>query len=469
MSRLLVASLRLHASSVRNIRSRAAIFVFTAMVIPTLAAQSRDPYPTAVTDRLIRSKKPMSPKPRGLVFNDPDFGSLMIRVTDEHTDFIHPWGSFSTDGTGQQNEWNADTSKFWVGAQGGRYFVFGFDPSTMAVTSLPEAKTGEGFLVPLNGPTFSNVDPDLIYGTINRDPLTIRSYRMSTGLYHKVIDTRVCDLQPPLAPTAVSDYDISPSYNDGRISISEGSTQFDKHMFIVVYDKKLGCRWYNTQTGQIGGQWGQTGTAVGPEISYLIHHAYLSRSGRYVRIMGGWGFFIWDLATLNVAPCQHGSGLKCFGYGVAGYNSFVNGPAVVEDMQILKRPLSNLRNFKDIFWPMPLPHNWELIQHFSWTNVNSTDSTPICGSTYNYEGEEDITEAFEGEIFCAETDGLASTIWRFAHNRATWQAPYYNTLPLGSVSKDGRFYLFQSGWDRQLKTDGAGLPRSDAFIVKLAP
>jgi hypothetical protein len=448
---------------------KALVCLLATTLLPMIRAQSREPYPNAVTDRRIHGKTPMPPPSKGLVFNDPDFGSEMVRVTDESSDSIHSRGSFLTDGTGQENEWNADTSKFWVGGEGGRVFVFGFDPSTMSVTSLPQAEPGQGFLVPLNGPAFSNVDPDLIYGTTNATPLSITSYRFSTGLRYEVIDTTRCGMQPPLTSAAVSDRDVSPSSDDSRISISEGGTQFGNHMFVVIYDKKLGCRWYNTQTGHIGGQWGPAGTAIGPVASYLIRHAYLSRSGKYMRIMGGGGFFVWDVATLNVTSCLHDSGLDCFGYGVAGYNSFVNGAAVVEDMQIVKRPLGNLAKFQNLLWPMPLPHYWGIVQHFSWTNVNSTDSTPICGSTYNYEGDEDISEPFEGEIFCAETDGAASTIWRFAHNRATWQAPYYNTQPLGSVSRNGHFYIFSSGWDRQVGTESSGQPRSDAWIVRLAP
>jgi hypothetical protein len=73
-----------------------------------------------------------------------------------------------------------------------------------------------------------------------------------------------------------------------------------------------------------------------------------------------------------------------------------------------------------------------------------------------------ITQPYEGEIFCVETDGLALTIWRFAHNRATYIRPFFQTQPLGSVSRDG---AFTSDWDEQLGPNGT--PRSDVFIVKL--
>jgi hypothetical protein len=92
---------------------------------------------------------------------------------------------------------------------------------------------------------------------------------------------------------------------------------------------------------------------------------------------------------------------------------------------------------------------------------------PVCGTTYSYDGDMDINQPFAGEIFCIETDGLASTVWRFAHNRATYISPFFNTQPLGSVSPDGKFFLFTSDWDSQLGIGTDGIPRSDVFIVKL--
>jgi hypothetical protein len=78
-----------------------------------------------------------------------------------------------------------------------------------------------------------------------------------------------------------------------------------------------------------------------------------------------------------------------------------------------------------------------------------------------------IDQPWAGEIFCVETDGRASTVWRFAHNRATYVEPYFHTQPLGGVSRDGRFFLFTSDWDAQLGIGTDGQPLSDVFIVKL--
>jgi hypothetical protein len=432
-----------------------------------VSAQSSGYYPNAVTDRLIHPETPMLPPSRNVLFTDPDFLSTMVRATDATTNYQLPGTYLRSDASGKENEWSADTKKFYVLGAGGQVFAFGFDPATMAISSLPNAAAGEGLRLPMRPGTFSFVDPDLIYATSDPDVLTINSYRFSTGVLTPVIDTRTCGLQPPLGSTALSDDDVNLSLDDSRMSISEGGKESGSHMFVVVYDQTAGCRWYNTQTGQIGGQWGATGTAS-VTTPYYIDHAYISRNGKYVLIYEyGFGFYVWDLATLNLTSCAIGSGMECAGYGAIGYNSYVSGPGILDDMQLAKRPFGNLSQITQLFYPEPSPGNWGQNQHFSWSDVKANLSTPVCGSNYNYEGDTTIDQPYAGEIFCAETDGLASTVWRFAHNRATYIDPYFQTQPLGNVSLDGRFMLFTSDWDAQLGTGTDGTPRSDVFIVKL--
>jgi hypothetical protein len=179
------------------------------------------------------------------------------------------------------------------------------------------------------------------------------------------------------------------------------------------------------------------------------------------------GFAVWGVSTLKVSLCAIGSGRGCEGYRGIGYNAMVNGPATLDDMQTAKRPLANLAKIAQLYYPFPRPSNWDQEQHFTWSNVNTTDSTPVCGSTYNYEGDKEIKQPFAGEIFCIRTDGVASTVWRFAHNRATYIYSYFQTQPVGSVSRDGRFLIFTSNWHGQLGLASDGTPDSAAFIVKL--
>src|SRR5262249_19702439 len=154
------------------------------------------------------------------------------------------------------------------------------------------------------------VNPDVVFGTTSKAPLTITEYRFSTNTSTPVIDTTTCDTHPALksAPGVVSDDDLTASANDTRFSISESGPRGGAHMFIVVYDKPSGCRWYNTETGEVGGQWGPAGNASTSD-RYPIRHSYLSKNGRYVRILVDFvGFYVWDVATLTVTPCySHGS------------------------------------------------------------------------------------------------------------------------------------------------------------------
>jgi hypothetical protein len=412
----------------------------------------------------------MAPPLVNAPFRDPDFGSPMVRATDETTNFKIPGSYLRNEASGQGNIWSSDTSKFYVIGQGGYEFAFHFNPSTMKISSLPGASPGKGLVLPLRtGSSFSFTDPDLIYGTRPNAPLTITSYRFSTAVSTPVIDTSTCGTQPSLVPgpNVVGDDDVSLSKDDNRLAISEGGPQQGQHIFVTVYDKKLGCRWYNTQTGQIGGQWGASGSAT-VSTSYLIRHAYLSRSGNYVRILtNGSSWYVWDVATLVVTACSfNNTAMECGGYGVVGYNSYVNALGIVDQMNIGKRSLANLAQITPLV-PLVPPFNFGQAKHFTWSNVDQNDSTPVCASSYNYEGDTAITQPFDGEIFCIETDGAASTVWRFAHNRAIWVNPIFNTQPLGNISMDGRFFLFTSGWDGQLGNQKDGTPRSDVWIVKL--
>jgi hypothetical protein len=136
-------------------------------------------------------------------------------------------------------------------------------------------------------------------------------------------------------------------------------------------------------------------------------------------------------------------------------------------MNVVKRPADNLAAMSPLVWPLPIPSAWEQEKHFTWINGHLDDNNPVCASLYNYDGDKEISRAWDDEIVCIETDGLASTIWRFAHHRTYWVNPYFNTQPLGNISRDGRFFSFTSTWDGQLGLEPNGTPRSDVWIVKL--
>jgi hypothetical protein len=440
---------------------RLLLFSFLALAAH---GQGVDPYPLARTDRNFQPKTPMSPPPVNAVFKDPDFGSTMVRVTDENTIPERRGGFFRNPAIGDTNVWSVDSRKFWVQSQGGSLLAFGFDPQTLLSEPLINKKSGERLVLPLRaGASFSYVDPDLVYGTSSGNFLAIKSYRFSSGITSTIIDTRTCGVQPALDPKSANGDDLSISKTDGRFAISEGGTSVDTNMFVIVYDGSLGCRWFNTQTGQIGGEWGPTGTAS-VAAHFSIHHVYLSKGGDYVRISqsGSSHVYLWDVRTLNITLC----GPHCTGYMTQGYSHLINNPGLLDELDIRKRPISALTQITALVSPLKTPHQFGSEKHYSWNNVDPADSAPACFTTYRYDSNGQIYGLWNEEILCLETDGIASTIWRMGHHRASW-GDYFQTQPLGNISPDGRFFLFTSAWDGQVGTTPQGQPRSDVWIVAL--
>jgi hypothetical protein len=442
------------------------VFSFTLAQAP---AQIQ-PYPKARTDKAVQPETPMSPPPVNTPFVDRDFGETMVRATDPATNNFDPHQTFfRTEASGDQNSWSADSKKFYVIVNIGYILAFAFNPSTMKVSSLAGAAPGEGLILPFHeGPTFSFVNPDLVYGTTTAKRLTISAYHFSTGELSAVLDTTTCGTVPAIGsgtgPMVSNDVDLSISADDSRMSISEVGQKFGQRRFLIVYDKALGCRWYNTQTGQIGGKWGATGLAIGPTTPYAMMHSKLSLNGHYIKIQTATANYVWDVATLNVLPCM--ASWHCSGYAGTGYSSWVNSEGTIDDMNIVKHPLSDVSRIEPLVWPLLPPYHWDQEHHSTWSN-DTREGLPVCLSNYNSKGDPTIRNAYDDEIICIETDLAASTIWRFAHTRAVSIYEYFNTQPLGSISKDGRFFLFTSTWDQQLGQLSNGRPRSDAWIVHL--
>ena len=145
-------------------------------------AQGVQPYPNAITNRLLYPKTPMTPPAVNSVFVDPDLGASLLRATDEYTDPTKP-DTYFHNPPQDSSEWSMDNSRFYVvSGHNNGILAFAFDPATMTLGALPGAGAGGGLAVPLRAEaTFSFVDPDLMYGTLPKKPFTIATYRFSTG------------------------------------------------------------------------------------------------------------------------------------------------------------------------------------------------------------------------------------------------------------------------------------------------
>jgi hypothetical protein len=420
---------------------------------------------SALTDRLVRLTPALpSIGGAGSQFTDPTFGSKMLRVTDANTrpDFVGRF--FMSPGSAESTAWNTNSTKFYVMGSAGEQLVYNFNPATMTASRVAPLGNGSGGLVLNFGgePTFSFVDPDLIYSGSGSQFV---AYRFSTATQTALHDVRSC--LPGIAFHALN---VSISKDDQQLLAYIGGGSQNADTTVYVYDQTKGCRWMNTQTGQIGGQWGPTGTYTGDK-GLTLHNARLSKSGQFARLVtsnGGAGTYYWDIGTLNLMACPDFTAPNmCNGHAVMGFTKAINQRQSGDSMEFAIRPMGSPNSstlFPGVISPLLTPTQWVVDTHPSWNNVQADEKQPVCMEVYRTDNI--VQRAWDGEIICAATDG-SFKVWRFAHHRSNVANLFWDQ-PRANVSQDGRFVMFTSNWGGTVGTGPDG-PRQDAFIVQLAP
>lgn len=431
----------------------------------TTTSKCGPPAYCARTDRRVEQypEKPPAVGPAGSSVSDPTFGSRIVRITDDKTDPKQAGRPLFTPSSAEQNSWNRDSTKFYITTSGGSFLLYDFDPASMKATPARDPNPGWG-----PEPQFSFANNNLLYG-MNRRETVFEQYDTSTGRVSKVNDPGKCIK----VSAGDSGHTISVSADDNRFMTTLGPQQ-DKNYLIYIYDRNQGCRWFNTETGEIGGQWGPKGTVSVPD-RFPLHNARMAKSGKFVYMTRGTAgseghrWMVWEIDTLNAGLCPKG----CSGHHVMGYSHIVGSSGIVHPMDIWLRPLNHVEDFTEVITGLEPDKGPWFDSHFSWNNVDPADSAPVCFSSYQ-PGNPDtpgapllVTGPWENEIDCAETDGKASTVWRFAHTYSTARNGFWST-PRGNVSQDGRFFMFTSDWQDQLgKTPNGEKYRTDVFVVEL--
>jgi hypothetical protein len=446
-----------------------ALFVFVFIGLPP--ARSTDPpsspeKPAALTsysartDRRVEKYPDTLPPlgPAGSVFTDPTFGSRMARITDAGTNPRKPGQSFHTPSSAQANIWNSTSTKFYVIETGGRLLLYDFDGSKMAArfSESPDLDWRPEV-------EFSYRQPNILYGLSGGSPV-FEQYDVVTRKVATIHNPKDC------LKLSSNDYgaDISTTTDDGRFMGVFGPRQGDNYI-TYIFDRDKGCRWFNTKTGEVGGQWGPKGKISGVE-SFTIHDARISKGGDFVVITGGGqGPVVWEVATLNAVLCTRLGSMACGGHHAIGYQLMVNPSQLKHPMELLVRPLNNLEKTSQLI-PELKDHGVWFDKHFSWNNADPRDTNPVCLSSYtpaNPSTEKTpltVDQPWVNEIDCIEMDGKGSQVWRFAHTYSTAKNGFWST-PRGNVSQDGRFFAFTSDWENSLGR-GQGY-RHDVFVVEL--
>jgi hypothetical protein len=366
---------------------------------------------------------------------------------------------------------------FTVQNNGASTYLFTFDPSSlkaarMYVSSYPST----GGLRLSDGSTWSRRNPNVLY-----------TYSGTTVSEYDFTDR----LNPP-SPHLVYDFTSSnrclpKGFNatwHSRGGVSAGDTLFGMAysnagaqgtgVYVVAYKPGNGCTMLNTMTGQVSGDWGATGTISIPD-RWTIHAVKVSRDGNWFMVSPQHcalsacmvGPYFWEIGTTNVTACAKGE--QCSGHSTEGYSHWMNNnntgyhslrsfaePATV-------RPLSNV---------VPNGIAAPLDEHPSWNNADPGDTYPFFVSTWS--PLTSFPAPWYDEILGVAADG-SGKVWRFAHSFITGQSQSFATkYGIGSVSQDGRFFLFSSDWMGTLGSQSQAAAcsiakdcRGDVFVVEL--
>ncbi len=210
----------------------------------------------ADSSRALRPETPYAPPKPNQVFKDPEFGSRIVRVTDESgVGGALPGFSFMSNSSAEINEWGKFDPKlgpnggyyFYIMTSGGGAVIYSMDAATMQVT--PRCEGAQCRLS--SGGSFSYVDPHILYGHFGGGAYIV-AYDVATGKESTVYDLTKC----PNVPNELEGYpgSVSNSGDDTKFSGYPGGHGQGNGSLVTYYDRTSGhCYWYQTTTGRLGG------------------------------------------------------------------------------------------------------------------------------------------------------------------------------------------------------------------------
>lgn len=414
------------------------------------------------------------------VATDPDFGSRIARITDasmntgtQNLTFEAGFG-----GSADANVWNTDSSLLYVQDVFGGIYPLSFDPASMQVSRLYAQsfpQTG-GMRIGAGG-SWSRSDPNVLYSFETRTPSISRydfTDRNSPPQASGLVDFSAAAncLPAGFQPIWRGIGGVSRGDSVFAVAYSNTGTQ-GSGVYVAAYKVGSGCTVYNTQTGSVSGSWGSTGIVNTPD-RYTIHNVKISKDGNWVVIVGTTCFttncngpYFWQIGTTNVVTCQQG----CSGHWTEGNFTWVNNNGSPSLGQYQKRPFANASLMQTVIATLPTTLQIPFDQHPSWNNADNNDSYPFLTSTYS-PATGSWAPWYNEILAISPTTGVVS---RFAHTFATRASQRFSTkYAIGSVSQDGRFFVFSSDWMGTLGSESGASTctvgtdcRGDAFVVEL--
>ena len=422
----------------------------------------------------------------GTIAADPSFANRVARITDAHTDpgTLNRTYTAGQGGSADVNIWNTDSTLLFVQDSGGWMFPLTFDPVSLKAGRLYAGSFPNGGLKLRATGAWSFNDPNVLY-TVESSTTTLNKYDFT-------------DRVTPPTPTQVFDFRsgshcLPAGFNVTWSTVGGGSSDdtvfalgySDRGnqgtgVYAVAYKAGKGCTLYNTQTGQVTGDWGTQGAVTIPD-RFSIHNVKLSKDGNWLVIVNTTCFagtcegpFFWQVGTTTVNACGKNG---CTGHWTEGHTTWINcngkpvGTGVYETGQYQARNFSTPAAPRSLVSQFPVGLQTPFDTHASWNNADSADTNPIFSSTWT-----PLTSPWlpwHNEILgISPVDG---TVWRFAHTYVTTNSQRFSTKhAIGSISQDGRFFAFSSDWMGTLGSESGSSSctvgtdcRGDVFVVAL--
>lgn len=377
----------------------------------------------------IEALPPLSQPTKGTVYNDPSYGTSILRLTDSND------GSTANVAYSYWPVFNSNSTRLLIGIDWNPT-LYNFNP-----TSFTFQKQGSVFdcncaAMQWEGMTWSATDPDIVYGIsgYNSNAL-LRGYNVVTKQFTFVHDFTAAGELPIGSPAQMS----KARSNDRYFSFHWRPANSNAAKYAVVYDKTLNKTYlFDVQNP-----------------AYAISNfdeCRLDRDGNYLVISTGREFHVWKFASQS--PSQQTIVQYNGSERAGGHGDFGSALHVQVDIwgnngnRTIKRSLASPQTWQQIFDSGI--SDWNTDQHISLLGPDDTwalISTQTRPADYN--------KPFSNEIFLAKTDGSGQTI-KLLQPRSS--NSNYSVTPFGNLSPDGRFVAYQSDW-------GGG--RCDVYIAKL--
>lgn len=399
------------------------------------------------TDFGIYPEPPLPVLPaKGQKFNDPTFGTQIMRVTDpvEDGESNGTWYTFWP-------SFNSDNTRLLARVNSGRSAVYDFNPATFTLGAkhfIPQVAPGIDFLG--ESATWSSFDPNLLYGVgYYGSPQKIVAYNATT---HTISDV----------------YTFGPNELGATQYLWQMTMSSDDNTFaFTIKDRNL--------TQQVGYLvWRRPSpTAPGQVIlkvdDQTINEVSVDKTGRYLSVPldnpePGTGDVakIYDLNNLQAAPVglkpgppDYPMGHGDFGKGIAvGWDSVSN--------RYMRRDLASPHSPREVF---KVGGYWQS----SHLSLSAADDTWSLVSFYD--GYEPLvgSGAFQREVILMKNDpNNPNQVRRLLHHRSHYATEpgrppdkNYWDIPRANLSPNGEFLAFSSNW--------GGSDREDLFVARVPP